>query len=737
MNWQKLDNRLAREMWPGNSERPSINDIKDRTLYPLARDDIVVEKILSLLQSEPGVAVLAGPAHQGKTFAAYQVAGEIWHRWHVDPPVPIMYARAETLTTADINYIETHKELADKYRPGKGLANVYFIDDCSNGDEDFLKDIWHVAKPSTAAVLLIFRATNRRDFVQLAEHLWGPPRVTREQVLWWPERSDKFRIRVANSFIERKRRWVHPEQVRRFIKKMGKDLASLVLALEAWSSMRGASDLNIIDDEKVIEFTATKYSIDIEAKDRCKALKILAVLGMYDLGPSRKTLEDLMGEDKIGEIATLIDEGLVPSRKPGQFRYHLQDSATSEWIVRAVDRYCEVDAMTRQKILERYFRDVKKAPLALLVQAAFRRDTETIIAMLDVPELVDGFRYALSERRGSAVIHYLYLIRRRLPEGERARIGQLLSPPSIDAAIEALRGSQPEWLHKGLEVLAHTDRLREVFSSWSMEDWHRTIDQSNSRTLRRLTHNINQWNLDDANRSLSIALRDSDLEKLLTPTRSHLGEKGIAGVINNLMLVGTDAALPFLQGIAGTRFSLLLQTSEPRDVAWFLSLLFRLGRNDLITLFWSSNEAALKAVANGADWETRLWLHWNLSRGAPKAAAAMLHDLTSQSLPNIHSREYLPLLGLTRLLGLKDLYFPLPPEDVIINRLGIEKRPTELGLCLQALIRDMPPERLAAVLDRLPLDEWENLPKTSTAPIAVKEFLHNSLVHMRKLVARL
>src|SRR4051794_3474527 len=132
MNWQKLDNRLAREMWPGNSERPSINDIKDRTLYPLARDDIVVEKILSLLQSEPGVAVLAGPAHQGKTFAAYQVAGEIWHRWHVDPPVPIMYARAETLTTADINYIETHKELADKYRPGKGLANVYFIDDCSN-----------------------------------------------------------------------------------------------------------------------------------------------------------------------------------------------------------------------------------------------------------------------------------------------------------------------------------------------------------------------------------------------------------------------------------------------------------------------------------------------------------------------------------------------------------------------------------------------------------------------------
>ncbi|MEV6402937.1 hypothetical protein AB0M58_08225 [Streptomyces bobili] len=708
MVFQSLEQHLESQPWPATLWLPTWADVSSSGLP--GHEKLIVQVAQQQLDSSQ--VVIFGPPNCGKTFFSYQV-GRLRYDLNDSNHPAILYASASDIGTEDLADIA----LAKRQLEISKTTTLYILDDC-HLNEGIAGRFFALADPPNIAMLICFRGNSTDDLPRWALRL---EEQTQGRGVVKLQSSPAYDLKVARKFLDRVGRNVARQDLQTFMKRNSFDLAGIVESLEAWHRSPEAP-LTEVTPSTLLDFIRTEYGIDQFRSDRCKALKIIAVLGSQQYSTPSHMLTSV--ENSMKE---LINERLVGERRSGSGRYRLNNAKASAWIVRALSRYSHLPS--ESDIIEQYHVGTIEsggAGIYALRWFATRRRRELVLQMLRNEAVAERLRNSLESASGASIRQILHPVYYSLPRDERWRLRNIISQSSVDVLEDSLRRSPAYQIDQSLRILSCVTDLSTRFHDWDADDWRVTVERSSINSLRLLAYSFYHRGLRRAARALSSGLSSCDLQILLDPAQCRLTENNLCGLIGNLEKIEKECLVPFLERLSSADFSAILANANPRNLSWLFSRMVLAGRPELVGEFTNRNLESVAALADGAIWEARLWLLWNISQADKETATRIAVDATSNHLPDIDSAIYLPYLGLCRYLEVPLTSSPLPDDTQITERINNERSPTVAGLCLYAIGASADPTRMHDLKANLVLEYWRQQGSSTPVP-AVHSLLMNSL----------
>ncbi|MGW9432230.1 hypothetical protein ACWHA1_30350, partial [Streptomyces decoyicus] len=427
-------------------------------------------------QLEQTHVVIFGAPNRGKTFFSYQV-GRLWHDISMIGNPAVRYASAGELDDEDLDDLT----IASQQHRRSKTATLYILDDC-HLNEEIARNLYTKASPPGVVVLLCFRGSS---FNELPRWVLTLKEKTAGSSVFALTQNRRLNLEVIREYTRRVRRSATEEEMGALIRRSGFDLGSIVESLEAWSR-NPETRLGQVDRNAVLDFIKEEYGIAPFNSDRCKALHVLAALGVREYTTPLEMLTCFSGA-----MQELLDEGLVSETPTRGGRYQLSNMKACEWVLRALSRYCKEIIPTDDSILHAYYeRSIATGGVGIYALRWFaeRRERELVCRILRDQNITPRLRSSLENISGAMLRKILHPVFYSLPPNERWRLHDLLTPSAITILSESLKGAPAYQIDQGMRVLCSTVHPRTVFDSWSLDDWQATTGKSSINSLKALAY---------------------------------------------------------------------------------------------------------------------------------------------------------------------------------------------------------------------------------------------------------
>ncbi|MCB5163561.1 hypothetical protein LG634_01700 [Streptomyces bambusae] len=505
------------------------------------------------------------------------------------------------------------------------------------------------------------------------------------------------------------------------VRHSGFDLAGIVESLEVWNKKPEIS-LRQVDRNAVLDFIKEEYGIAPFSGDRCKALHVLAVLGAREYTTPVEMLTRFSGA-----MQKLLAEGLVSESPTRRGRYQLSNIKVCDWVLRALSRHCKTIIPTDDSIVHEYYeRSIATGGVGIYALRWFaeRRERELVFRILRDQKITPRLRSSLENVSGAMLRKILHPVLYSLPQNERWRLQDLLTPSATTLLSESLKGAPAYQVDQGMRVLCSTVNPCTVFDGWGIEDWQTTINKSSINSLKSLAYSILRYRLNPAANSLARALSSGDLQGVLTKCQTSMSS--LSGLIGNLERLEKGCTAPFLEKVLSADLALVMENAEPGS---FSSILYRMNEAEhpeIVMQFIVRNRDSLQKMLDRADWKARFWLLWNASQADKESAAVFMRQTSGTLLPRLDDDTYMPYLGLANYLGVDHPPAPLPSNTAIVAMIEEEWSPTAVGLILRAVAVHGDPALIEDLKGELSIEYWDW--RVSSVPIpAVRDLLSQSL----------
>ncbi len=673
MAFQETRHILATEPWPTNPWLPSWDDLSAGGL-PRNQDEI--NRIIDLLQHGP--VIIVAPPNRGKTFLSFLVSRAMADAQRYTTRQLFARASALDVGAAQAEVLAERNRVKEQRAAGSTCCHLCVVDDCHLND-DVAEALVPLAAPPGLALLLTLRGESKDDLPSWALdiHYQHPDRV----IFIKPEPS--FAIDIARAYI---RRSGCPEQsddaLKALLNVLGSDLARLAYALRAWRTRCMEIDLSKIDEDAILRFTRDEFGIEPHHPDLCATLQMLATFGKRELPVPATLLVPKLSE----AVATLVDRGVVSQKLGTAGGYALKDIKTCEWVLKAVERFCvNLSSQTEAELVVAF---VTKSPAyhtyQLLRSLGAEHAQHAIRALFESQEAISKVRESLEGRGSTSLNNTLYGLVRGLPKRDRDKVAPLLTPNTISALTNGIRGAPAYRIRHAMHVLARIAHLTKFFEDWSAADWLSTINKSTVNTLRLLCLDFRMWSVPQLIRALGERLPEADFDALLDPDRNELGE--LNGLIGNLKQDAPETVPPLLRQLVGRDVGALMRNARPGDVSWLISQILLLDEPKAAAQFVTANEAILAQVLTTAPVPDQFWLLCNIFQAAQDVAISIARaGPVLAQLPESGDSIYLAACGLLLLCGRTLPAIELPEHEHLQAILSSEKSPTLLALSLKAL----------------------------------------------------